>query len=86
MGTENEENVMRAMNEESGEVLVGRDDAGSIVELQVWDQIAERSRVVRLSAEEARRLASLLLFQAGRLERPSRRFAPDRPAHLRAIA
>ena len=77
---------MRAMNEESGEVLVGRDDAGSFVELQVWDQFAEKSQIVRLSSEEARRLANLLLFQAARLERPSRRFTSDPPTHLRAIA
>jgi hypothetical protein len=80
------ESEMRAMNEESGEVLVGRDEACSLVELQVWDAVAERSRVVRLSGEEARRLASLLLFQAARLDRPSHRFLPDHAAHLRAIA
>jgi hypothetical protein len=82
----NEESEMTAIHEESGEVLVGRDDARSLVELQVWDPVAERSRVVRLTAEEARRLASLLLFQAGRVDRTSRRLPSDLSSHLRAIA
>jgi hypothetical protein len=48
--------------------------------------VAERSRVVRLTAEEARRLASHLLFQAARLDRSSRRPEPALYPHLRAIA
>lgn len=74
------------MNGESGEVLVGRDNCASVVELQVWDRDGERSHVARLTGDEARRLAAQLLFQAGRLDRARLRFAAESPEHLRAIA
>ncbi|HYV19460.1 MAG TPA: hypothetical protein VFC25_10585 [Verrucomicrobiae bacterium] len=74
------------MNGESGEVLVGRDNCASVVELQVWDRDEERSRIARLTGDEARRLAAQLLFQAARLDRARLRFAAGTPRHLRAIA
>jgi len=82
---------MKAMNGESGEVLVGRDNGASVVELQVWDRDEERSRVARLTGDEARRLAAQLLFQAARLDRSQRdrsrlRLVEEPPVHLRAIA
>jgi hypothetical protein len=77
---------MTTKHEQSGEVLVGRDEESALVELEVWDPVAEKSRVVRLTAEEARRLASHLLFQAARLDRSSRRPEPTLYPHLRAIA
>ena len=63
---------MRVLNGRADEVLVGRDSAGSFVELQFVDGIEEKSRVVRLTNDEARRLAALILFQAARLKRAPR--------------
>lgn len=77
---------MRAMNGESGEVLVGRDNCASVVELQVWDRDEEKSRIARLTGDEARRLAAQLLFQAARLDRARLRLAAEATRHLRAIA
>ena len=63
---------MRVIDGRTGEVLVGRDPDGSFVELEIAGSMAGESRFVRLSGEEARRLASLILFQAGRLDRAPR--------------
>ncbi len=61
---------MRVMDEGTAEILVARDPARSSVELQVGTTEADGARVIRLTREEARRLAALILFQAARLERP----------------
>jgi hypothetical protein len=69
------------------DVMVERDAPGSFVELQIaggteHDPGAEhgaggapRSRIVRLTREEARRVAALILFQAERLGRRLRNSA-----------
>ena len=67
---------MQIADEGVREVFVTRDEAGSRVEVHVAETDGERPRVVRLSSEEARRLAALILFQAGRLQRPRASWAP----------
>lgn len=67
------------------DVMVDRDDPGSFVELQIAggsDHSAEQNaggaanpHVIRLTREEARRVAALILFQAERLRRPLRKSA-----------
>jgi hypothetical protein len=69
------------------DVMVERDAPGSFVELQIAGDAerdpgaehdagaAPRSRVVRLTREEARRVAALILFQAERLGRRLRKSA-----------
>jgi hypothetical protein len=71
------------MDEGTEEVFVVRDAARSSVEVRIGGTAAEAPRVVRLSREEARRLAALLLFQVARLDRPFvswgvTRVAPER--------
>ena len=61
---------MRVTDERTGEIFVARDWARSAVELHVGSTAADGARVLRLTGEEARRLAALILFQAARLERP----------------
>jgi len=67
---------MQIADEGVREIFVTRDEARSCVEIHVAETPGERPRVVRLSAEEARRLAALILFQAGRLQRPRATWAP----------
>ncbi|HKB07124.1 MAG TPA: hypothetical protein VKF61_02455 [Candidatus Polarisedimenticolia bacterium] len=67
---------MQIADERVREIFVTRDPARSCVEIQVSETSGERPRVVRLGADEARRLAALLLFQAGRLQRPRASWAP----------
>ena len=59
---------MRVGDERTEEVLVERDPAGDYVVLRIAERNGERR--IRLTAVEARRLASLILFQAARLDRP----------------
>lgn len=61
---------MQIADERVREIFVTRDPARSSVEIQVAETSGERPSVVRLSAEEARRLAALILFQTARLQRP----------------
>ena len=70
---------MRLMDEENGELLVERDPDGTFVALRIAGVATpsgpsgptdEAERVIHLTGEEARRLASLILFQAARLDRP----------------
>ena len=77
---------MRVMDGRTGEVLVGGDPAGSFVELHIEGNVAEKPRVVRLNRVEARRLAALILFQAGRLNRPPKRWIARDAAPAREIA
>ena len=67
---------MQIADEGVREIFVTRDEARSRVEIHVAETDAERPRVVRLSSYEARRLAALILFQAGRLQRPRATLAP----------
>lgn len=59
---------MYVSDRNAGEILVERDPASPAVELRI-EGAASGARLIRLSADESRRLAALLLFQAARLER-----------------
>jgi len=61
---------MKVTDERTGEISVTRDWAHSAVELHVGSTAAHGARILRLTGEEARRLAALILFQSARLERP----------------
>ena len=60
---------MREIDELTMEIQVGPDAARSSVELKIAATAEEGARIVHLSREEARRLASLILFQAAQLDR-----------------
>lgn len=60
---------MKVKDGQTREIHVERDRALSRIEVQLGDPAGEGRRVLRLSREEARRLAALLLFEAGRLDR-----------------
>lgn len=73
---------MRLKDEGNGELLVERDPNGGFVTLRIAGAArssgpsglsgssSDAERVIHLTGEEARRLASLILFQAARLDRP----------------
>jgi len=61
---------MRLTDERTEEILVAHDWARSAVELHLGSTATDSARIIRLTNEEARRLAALILFQAARLERP----------------
>jgi len=64
---------MRLKDEGNGELLVERDPDGAFVALRIAGEATpsgDGERVIHLTGEEARRLASLILFQAARLDRP----------------
>jgi len=61
---------MRLNDDRTGEILVAHDWARSAVELHLGGTTTDSARIIRLTNEEARRLAALILFQAARLERP----------------
>jgi len=64
---------MRLKDEGNGEVLVERVPEGAFVALRIAGAATpsgDAERVIHLTGEEARRLASLILFQAARLDRP----------------
>jgi hypothetical protein len=69
---------MRVLDEGTEEVFVGRDQARSLIEVRIGDAAADGPRVMRLSREEARRLAALLLFHVARLGRPLASWGPSR--------
>lgn len=71
-----EERVMQIADERVHEIFVTRDPARSSVEIHVAETSGERPRIVRLNAEEARRLAALILFQSARLQRQRAPWAP----------
>lgn len=62
---------MKVKDTGTREVVVERDRARSAVELQIGDGDPEGTRIVRLTREEARRLAALIMFEVARLERPA---------------
>ena len=61
---------MRVTDSQTREIFVERDPARAGLELQIGDINTVDARFVRLTLEEARRLAALILFQAARLDRP----------------
>ena len=63
--------VVRAafLEQITGEIPVMRDPLRSRVEMPIKGTVPEGYRVVRLTRDEARRAAALILFQAERLER-----------------
>ncbi len=67
---------MYVTDRNAGEILVERDVSNPAVELRI-EGAAGGARLIRLNADEARRLAALILFQAARLDR--RRPAPIVP-------
>jgi hypothetical protein len=75
-GPESEERPVQIADERVHEIFVTRDPARSCIEIHVPETPGELPRVVRLSAEEARRLAALILFQSARLHRPRATWAP----------
>jgi hypothetical protein len=67
------------LDESADEILVVRDPFRSRIELHLKGETPDSYTMARLTPFEARRLAAILLFQAGRLERPPRLASP-RPA------
>jgi hypothetical protein len=65
---------MRVTDSQTREIFVERDPDRAGLELQIGDINTVDARFVRLTLEEARRLAALLLFQAARLDRPAARW------------
>ena len=60
---------MNVKNAGTGEVLVGRDPSGSFIELQTaGGEILHQPRGVLLTRDEARRLAAIILLEAGKLD------------------
>lgn len=72
---------MSAIEELTTGIEVGRDPAGSSVELKIGATAEDGARIIHLSRVEARRLAALILFQAERLDR-SQASWPLPHAHL----
>jgi hypothetical protein len=68
---------MRVTDGMTPEILVARDPEGVMVELQVVGVDDDGVRTIRLSREEARRLAALLLFEAARLDKPRPGWGPS---------
>ena len=65
---------MRLTEERTGTILVTPDPTGLSVEVEIGGTATGEPRVLRLTREEVRRLAALLLFQAARLDRPRAHF------------
>ena len=62
---------MKVKSRSAAEVLVGRDPSGSYIELQTAGGGAmDQPRGVLLTQEEARQLAAIILFEAGKLDVP----------------
>jgi hypothetical protein len=55
-------------------IFAGRDHATLTVEVRIEGSARVPTRIVRLSREEARRLAALVLYQAAKLDRPRPRW------------
>ena len=77
---------MIAIDTDRKDIVVTPDPARQVVELRLEGPDAAGSQVVRLSDQEARRLASLILYQASRLERSDNDWdqAPAVPARKSA--
>jgi len=55
------------MDEETGEILVVRNESSTRIEVHIRGESPDQYRLVRLTRHEARRLAALVLYQAERL-------------------
>ena len=55
------------MDEETGEILVVRNESSTRIEVHIRGARPDEYRLVRLTRHEARRLAALVLYQAERL-------------------
>ncbi|HKQ97389.1 MAG TPA: hypothetical protein VJV75_05910 [Candidatus Polarisedimenticolia bacterium] len=60
---------MRVRDLKAAELVVERDSSSGCVEVRIGGATPEGATIARLTSEEARRLAALLLFQSARLER-----------------
>jgi hypothetical protein len=59
--------AVKLMDEESGEILVVRDDQRACIEMHIRGTTPDEYRLVRLTRHEARRLSALVLYQAEKL-------------------
>jgi len=60
--------MTRSTDAGTGEIYVARDGTRSAIELHFAGPAANGRRIIRLTNEEARRLAALILFQAATIE------------------
>jgi hypothetical protein len=76
---------MKVKSGNTAEVLVGRDASGSFIELQTAaGGVMDQPRGVLLTQEEARRLAAIILLEAGKLDAPATEWLPAEPARRSA--
>ena len=77
---------MKVKSGSAAEVLVGRDSSGSYIELQTaGGGVMDQARGILLTQEEARRLAAIILLEAGKLDAPhSADWLPDEPTRRTA--
>jgi hypothetical protein len=68
--------AVKIMDEESGEILVVRNDLRACIEVHIRGTSPDEYRLVRLTRHEARRLSALVLYQAEKLGRPRRALVP----------
>jgi hypothetical protein len=59
--------AVRIMDEESGEILVVRNEPRACIEMHIRGTSPDEYRLVRLTRHEARRLSALVLYQAEKL-------------------
>jgi len=59
--------AVKIMDEDSGEILVVRNDLRSCIEVHIRGSSMDEYRLVRLTRSEARRLSALVLYQAEKL-------------------
>ena len=55
---------MKIMDEETGEILVVRNELRACIEVHIRGTSPDEYRLVRLTRHEARRLSALVLYQA----------------------
>jgi hypothetical protein len=72
------------LDDSTNEILVIRDPFRSRIEVHLKGETPDSYAMARLTPFEARRLAAILLFQAGKLDRPAKDPGAPWPS-LRAI-
>lgn len=77
---------MKVRDERTEEMFVAPDSGRTSVELHIGGTAAEDQTIIRLSREEARRLAALILFQVARLDRPRHGWGAHHDRHERQSA
>lgn len=77
---------MRLIDELTMDIQVAADPARSSVDLKIAATAEEGARIIRLSREEARRLAALILSQAARLDEPQAAWRLPHPGLVRRSA